>query len=155
MLGALRGTNDITAGEYKRALVVNGLEPDGLNLAEGPDEFAREKILFIYNDGQKPRDWPYADDYDLEPHEALIRFGKRFTSTIEYKTETSDLVKAEIHRVILEHQAKRAGELTRLRAQLQFEEDDLGRFEQRVGADEAALGAENAMAFTNVDGSMY
>lgn len=155
LLNNLRERQDITADQYKRALVINGLEPEGIQLENSEEQFAISKIVWIYNDGQQPREWPYQDDFDLEPHPTMVRMIKRFVTTMEYKMDTGPGVKQAMHQELRKHQLKLAGEPGRTRTDSQYQEEDTGRFERTVSAEEAQLGPENATLVTNPDGRPY
>ena len=145
ILNMLRGNKDIGAGEYKRALVANGLEPEGIELVDSEEQFAMSKILWVYSDGQKPRPYEEGPDFQLEPHRVIVKLIRKFVNRLDYKLETSPEVKEELQRVLLTHQQVLAGQLGRLRAQVAFENEDVDRFDRELARDEDLLGAENPL----------
>lgn len=151
ILNMLRQNKDIGVGEYKRALVANGLEPEGLELTDSEEQFAMSKILWVYNDGQKPRPYQEGPDFQLEPHRVIVKLIRRFVNRLDYKLETHPSVKEEIQRVLLTHQQVLAGQLGRLRAQVAFENEDVDRFDRELGRDEDLLGAENPLTASDLN----
>lgn len=139
MLNMLRKNQDIDTYEYRRGLSANGFTPRGIELEDPEMQFAMEKVLWIYNDGVRPRPWPAGDDFDLEPHAKVVEVIRKFTNTLDFKLTTQLPVKQALRAAQVQHALKLGNELTRLRAQVQFEEDDLGRFERNLGADEDSL----------------
>ena len=149
MLNGLLASQSITKDEYKHALVVNGFQPKGVTLKNRDDEFAIQKTLYIYSDGETPRKWEEVsdEDFDLEPHLTVIRIMRGFMNSIEFKLSASKQVRAELRAEILRHTVKAGNELTRLRAQSQVADDERNRFENRLGAEEDSLEPGNPLAF--------
>lgn len=143
MLQLLRRDKDISPAEYRSAIVVNGLEPKGISLKDSDIEFARSKISFMYGDGQKGEEWPFEDDFELEPHGVMVHQLRLFMNTIPFKLHTDPSVKAILRREIFKHQQKLSGDPGRLRSQFGTEEFDRDRFDDRVTADEDRPGFDN------------
>lgn len=145
MLQLLRQGKDISSAQYRRAIVENGLEPKGISLKDPEVEFARSKITWMYGDGQKPNEWPFTDDFEMEPHAVCVAEFRLFMNTIAFKINTDPEVKAMMRKEVFRHQQKLAGDPNRLRSQFDTEEFDRDRFEDRVIADEDQPGGDNEL----------
>lgn len=150
ILNMLRASKDIGPGDYKRALIANGLEPLGVELTDPEEQFAVSKVLWVYNDGKEPRQYIEGPDFQLEPHKAIVKQIRRFVNRLDYKIQTSEEVKTELQRVLLTHQQVLAGQLGRLRAQVAFENEDIDRFDREVGRDEDLLGGDNPLTSQDI-----
>lgn len=146
MLVMLLKLGRITPQQFGRALVANGIQPTGVDLDDKDEIYAMGKTLILYNDGQKPGDFPRGDDFAMEPHETVVRVMREFMNTIPFKLNTSNAVKAKLLDEMREHLIA-MNRRSRLQTQDQLIEADRGRFEAEIGAAEDALLPDNNLLF--------
>jgi len=149
LLNQLASTKIIGPTQYKNGLIANGLQPMGVDLKDREEEFAIQKTLFMYGDGQKPREWKTGDDFDLEPHMTIVRVIREFMNTIEFKLSASMEVRQMLRAEVLKHSIKASNESSRMRLDSQLAEDERDRFENNLGADEDQLDPANPTQFDN------